>query len=88
MLNFYFDYKCVPSPQHKGPLNGNYYNGGYITRAHGSYDDSNSSLNAIQLEMPSSLRQNGTVDQYAKNLAFAVYQYYHLNSFYSVKPIV
>lgn len=72
----------MPSPQNPGPLNGNYYNGGYITKAHGSYDDVYSPINAIQLEMPSSLRQDTTVDEFARNLALAVFEFYHLNSFH------
>lgn len=75
-------YKTVPSPEYPGPGTGNYFNGGYITKAHGSYDNSALPLNAIQIEVPSSLRQESTVDQFAKNLANSVYQYYNLHLFY------
>lgn len=72
----------MPSPKIPGPLNGNYFIGGYITEVHGSYADSNSPLNAIQIEIPSSLRQNATFDGFARNLAYAVFKFYYLNSFH------
>lgn len=81
LLNLMYGYNTVPSPINPGPLNGNYYNGGYITKTHGSYYNAGLPLNAIQIEVPSSLRQIDTVDEFARNLAYSVFEFYYLHSF-------
>ena len=45
---------CVPSPAHPDPGAGNYFDGGYNTRRHGSRDGGR--VDAVQLEVPRHLR--------------------------------
>lgn len=73
--------KSIPSPKNPRPNDNNYFTGGYISQVHGSYMNRLQPFSAIQIESPSSLRQTATVDDFARKLADAVFQYYLLHSF-------
>jgi hypothetical protein len=67
---------AVPSPATPQPLNGSYYNGGFISQF---YSSSPFNLNCIQSELPYSYRVNFTTT--AKQFASALFDYY--NTYFS-----
>jgi hypothetical protein len=76
-----FNLKCVPSPLYPSPNGGNYYSGGFITSAHGSSQTNEYRLNAIQIELPFSMRANDTaVNLSAKQVAASIFEYYNRHS--------
>jgi len=76
-----FNLKCVPSPNYPSPNGGNYYSGGFITSAHGSSQTNEYRLNAIQIELPFSMRANDTaINLSAKQVAASIFEYYRIHS--------
>jgi len=73
-----FGYKACPSPTQK-PDNSSYFPGGYTVKTWGSFYPSVFNLNAVQIELPSSMRSTSTYALYAKNLAAAIYDWYFLH---------
>ena len=71
-------YKVVPSPEYPGPGNGNYYTGGFNTTHHGSH--SGGLIDAIQLEIPSSLRNARAAPKYAEIMASSLVEFLEMNS--------
>jgi hypothetical protein len=76
-----YNLKTVPSPLYPSPQNNSYYNGGHITSAHGSYYPTPYRVNAIQMELPKSMRSDLTYEDYAKKIASCLYDYYFIHSF-------
>jgi hypothetical protein len=69
-----FGFRAVPSPTDRGPGPGNpYFNGGYLTRRHGSKDGG--TIDAIQIESARPPREPGTRERYAYSVAQAIAQY-------------
>ena len=69
-----FGFNAVPSPSSRSPGPGNpYYNGGYLTRRHGSKNGG--SIDAIQIESARSFREPAVRHQYAAAVAKAIRQY-------------
>ena len=60
-------YSVVPSPEFPSPNTAHYYKGGYTIRQYGSRGGGN--VDAIQLEMPRSLRGRDESPDYAEDLA-------------------
>lgn len=69
-------YKVVPSPTYLGPGNGNYYNGGYNTRVHGSRHSG--IVDGIQIETPHFLRQDTMIPEYSKAIARTIVKFLQL----------
>ena len=63
-------YTTVPSPANNGPDDGNYFSGGYITKQYGSRDGG--TLDAIQVEMPSVVRNAEDAPAFVEALAASV----------------
>ncbi|TRY78650.1 hypothetical protein TCAL_06616 [Tigriopus californicus] len=73
-------FRALPSPRQPIPGEDKYYRGGYITNVHGSLNGGQ--VDAIQLEMPSEWRYEGTLDQrnvFAKAVGEAIAEYYELH---------
>lgn len=69
-----FGFQAVPSPTSRGPGAGNpYFNGGYLTRRHGSKDGG--TIDAIQIESARSPREPVTRRHYAHSVAQAIARY-------------
>ena len=71
----------VPSPKFKSPKGGNYYSGGYITQKHGSRDNIENRVNAIQMELPYKLRSDANYKNSALILSQALHEFYLINKF-------
>ena len=70
LLEFY-GFSAVPSPTNRGPGAENpYFNGGYLTREHGSLNGG--TIDAIQIESARSFRENSTRGRYARAISCAV----------------
>ncbi|TRY78651.1 hypothetical protein TCAL_06615 [Tigriopus californicus] len=70
-------YRCVPSPRQPSPGMEKYFRGGYITRQHGSMSEGH--VDAIQLEIPKELRQDGgpvVLAKFAKSLGCAIVKFF------------
>jgi len=66
-----YGFSAVPSPTNPGPGYGNpYFNGGYLTREHGSHRGG--TVDAIQIESARSFREPSTRGRYAKAIACAL----------------
>lgn len=66
-----YGFSAVPSPTNHGPGSGNpYFNGGFLTREHGSHRGG--TIDAIQIESARSFRMPATRGHYAKALACAL----------------
>lgn len=76
-----FDIRSVPSPNTPSPSGANYYSGGYITDRYTSEEFSKYRLNAVQIELPSSLRDNATLEDTAHKLAACIHEFYTIHSF-------
>eukprot|EP00095_Tigriopus_kingsejongensis_P000671 maker-scaffold340_size202118-snap-gene-0.23 protein:Tk00671 transcript:maker-scaffold340_size202118-snap-gene-0.23-mRNA-1 annotation:"PREDICTED: uncharacterized protein LOC100492536" len=72
-------FRAVPSPRQPFPGEDKYYRGGYITKTHGSMYEGN--VDAIQLEMPSEWRYDGTLEQrnqFANAIGASIAKFYEL----------
>jgi len=66
-----YGFSAVPSPTNRGPGTGNlYFNGGYLTRVHGSLNGG--TIDAIQIESARSFREPSTRGRYARAIACAL----------------
>lgn len=77
--------KVVPSPGFRSPQEGNYYSGGFITEYHGSFHDISKRLNTIQIELPLWMRTDKYIELSAKQMAAAIFDFYHIHSLNSLK---
>lgn len=76
-------YPSVPAPQHQHPADGNYFQGGYNTRRHGSR--SAGPIDAVQLEVPRKLRSEpGRRLRFARDTAACLAQF--LDHWYRLAP--
>jgi hypothetical protein len=67
-------YAAVPSPSDRGPGAGNpYYNGGYLTRRHGSKNGG--TVDGIQIESSAASRQPRTIRHYAQSVAQTIHRF-------------
>lgn len=82
--------RVVPSPNHPSALNNaNYYSGGYITEHYSSKDLSKYRINAIQIELPSSMRHDSLIiETNAKKIASCIYEFYTINSFEMIRDLI
>jgi len=77
-------FTAVPSPTSRGPGAGNpYFNGGYLTREHGSLHGG--TIDAIQIESARPFRLSPTRARYAKAVACAVHEFVCM--YYSVETL-
>jgi hypothetical protein len=77
----------IPSPDVPGPLNTQYYTGGFITSYYSSAEMSDYRLNCIQLELPSNFRHGSKdkITENAKHLAECIFEFYTKNSLNNLK---
>ena len=75
--------KVVPSNTTLSPGSGNYFSGGYIVKTHGS--KTSGVCDAIQVEIPSWLRQEGTYKDISKAIARAAVRFVDKHYYYGVK---
>jgi hypothetical protein len=68
-----YGFDAVPSPKHPGPDSHTYFNGGYLTRRHGSM--AGGMIDAIQIESAQSVRSDSMVPCYARALACTLHRY-------------
>ena len=68
---------AVPSPSKIRPGRSPYFSGGYSTQVHGSRDGGH--VDAIQIEVPSSFREQPTRDRYVNALVNVIQNYLALN---------
>lgn len=82
IMQLKYNLKVVPSPNHTSPQHACYYSGGYITKLHGLLKKS-SKLNAIQIELPYTMRIEQDIKYYAIDVARAIYDFYNLHELYA-----
>ncbi|MFA6770873.1 MAG: hypothetical protein WCR71_06835, partial [Bacteroidales bacterium] len=70
---------CVPNPDKLTPGLEPYFNGGHITKTHGSALSVGGTVDAIQMEFDSTARSAQRRQEYAKNIANAVLEFISLN---------
>lgn len=66
---------CVPNSAKPSPDTESYFNGGYITKTHGSAQATGGTVDAIQMEFDSTARSAERRKEYAQNVADAVLQF-------------
>ena len=76
-----YGFNVVPSPTHPSPNNSSYYTGGYITQAHGSYYPNDYRVNAVQMELPSSMRSDAVYEANGKKIAACLFDFYWAHNF-------
>jgi hypothetical protein len=77
-----FNYQAVPSPLFGTPNGSNYYSGGYITEKYSSSKEFQKyRINAIQIELPSSLRKPDQLELHARKIAKCLFEFYVVNLF-------
>ncbi len=74
-----FGLKACPSPT-ENPGTSKYFRGGFTVQTYGSYYASKFNMNAIQIELPSSMRQTANYSVYGLNIASAIYDFYFIHS--------
>jgi hypothetical protein len=76
-----YNFNVVPSPANPSPKNASYYSGGYITEAHGSYYSNGYRVNAVQIELPSSMRSDAVYEANGKKIAACLFDFYWTHNF-------
>ena len=76
-----FGLRVVPSPSYPSPKDSKYYSGGYITERYTSPEFLKYRINAIQIELPVSMRNESSYEVYAKQVAECIFDFYCLHSF-------